>query len=57
MTPAEAAALVEADKQQRVKAAAEAIQATLAAYNCDLQATPTFTSDGRVVAQIVVFAK
>ena len=43
MTPAQAAALVEADKQQRVKKAAEAVQAALAEHRCDLIAVPHST--------------
>jgi len=38
ITPTEAAALVEADKQRRVQAAAEAVQAALREYQCDLLA-------------------
>ena len=57
MTPAEAAALVEADKHQRVKLAAEAVQAALAAHNCDLVAVPDITPDGRISAQVQVKAK
>ena len=57
MTPAEAAALVEADKQQRVKLAAEAVQAALAAHNCDLVAMPTITAQGTLAAVVQLIAK
>jgi len=57
MTPTEAAALVEADKQARVKAAAEAVQAALAAHNCDLMAMPTITPQGTLSAVVQLIAK
>jgi uncharacterized protein YabE (DUF348 family) len=57
MTPAEAAALVEADKQRRVKLAAEAVQAALAAHNCDLVAMPTITPQGTLAAVVQLIAK
>ncbi len=46
MTPTEAAALVEADKQRRVKAAAEAVQAALREHECDLVGVPRYVPDG-----------
>ena len=57
MTPTEAAALVEADKQRRVKAAAEAVQAALAEHGCDLVALPQIAPDGRVVAVVQIVAR
>ena len=50
MTPTEAAALVEADKQRRVKLAAEAVQAALAEHGCDLVAVvvPIIAPDFKV---------
>ena len=57
MTPTEAAALVEADKQRRVKAAAEAVQAALAEHQCDLVALPQIAADGRVVAVVQIVAR
>ena len=38
MTPSEAAALVKADNERRVKLAAEAVQTALAEHGCDLVA-------------------
>jgi len=57
MTPTEAAALVEADKQRRVQAAAEAVQAALKEYQCDLVAVPQIAADGRVVAVVQIVAR
>ena len=57
MTPTEAAALVEADKQRRVQAAAEAVQAALRENNCDLLAVPQIAADGRVVAVVQIAAR
>ena len=57
MTPTEAAALVEADKQRRVKAAAEAVQAALQEHQCDLVALPQIAADGRVVAVVQIVAR
>jgi hypothetical protein len=57
MTPTEAAALVEADKQARVKAAAEAVQAALTTHNCDLVALPTITAQGTLAAVVQIVAK
>jgi len=57
MTPTEAAALVEADKQRRVQAAAEAVQAALRENNCDLLAVPQIAADGRVVAVVQLVAR
>ena len=57
MTAAQAAALIEADKQARMKAALEAVQAALAEHNCELVATPQFAPDGRVVAVVQIVAK
>ena len=57
ITPEQAAALVEADKQRRIKAAAEAVQAALAEHGCDLVALPQFAPDGRVVAVVQLVAR
>lgn len=57
MTPAEAAALVKADNERRVNAAAEAVQAALAAHNCDLVALPTITAQGTLSAVVQIIAK
>jgi hypothetical protein len=57
MTPTEAAKLVAADKERRVKAAAEAVAAALNANECDLVAVPVITPDGRISAQVQVIAK
>lgn len=57
ITPTEAAALVEADKQRRVKAAAEAVQAALQEHQCDLVALPQIAADGRVVAVVQIAAR
>ena len=57
ITPTEAAALVEADKQRRVQAAAEAVAAALREHNCDLIALPQITADGRVVAVVQIAAR
>ena len=57
ITPEQAAALVEADKQRRIKAAAEAVQAALAEHGCDLVALPQIAADGRVVAVVQIMAR
>ena len=57
MTPTEAAALVEADKQRRVKAAAEAVAAVLTEHGYDLVAVPQIAPDGRVVAVVTLVAR
>jgi len=57
MTPTEAAQLVEQDKQRRVKAAAEAVQAALQEHQCDLVALPQIAADGRVVAVVQIAAR
>jgi len=57
MTPTEAAALLEADKQRRMKLAAEAVQAALAEHGCDLLALPQIAADGRVVAVVQIVAR
>lgn len=44
-------------REERIKRVNEAIGATLAAENCELQAVPSFAPDGRVVAQIVIVPK
>ena len=46
MTPTEAAALVKADNERRVNAAAEAVQAALREHNCDLVGFPRWVPDG-----------
>lgn len=57
MTPTEAAALVEQDKQRRGQAAAEAVAAALREHGCDLVAVPQITADGRVVAVVQIVAR
>lgn len=57
MTPTEAAALVQADKERRVKLAAEAVQAALTEHGCDLVAVPQIAPDGRVVAVVQIVAR
>lgn len=57
MTPTEAAALVERDKQRRVQAAAESVAAALREHGCDLVAVPQITPDGRVVAVVQIVAR
>ena len=57
MTPTEAAQLVEADKQRRVKLAAEAVQAALQEHQCDLVAVPQLAADGRIVAVVQLTAR
>ena len=57
ITPEQAAALVEADKQRRIKAAAKAVQAALAEHGCDLVAVPQIAPDGRVVAVVQLVAR
>lgn len=57
MTPTEAAALVEADRQRRIKAAAEAVQAALAEHGCGLSAQIVVTPDGRLDAQVLIIPR
>jgi pyruvate/2-oxoglutarate dehydrogenase complex dihydrolipoamide acyltransferase (E2) component len=57
MTPIEAAALIAADKERRVQAAAEAVQAALREHECDLVAVPQVTPDGRIVAVVQIVAR
>ena len=57
MTATEAAALVEADRQRRIKAAAEAVQAALREHECDLVALPQIAADGRIVAVVQIAAR
>lgn len=57
MTPTEAAALVKADNERRVKLAAEAVQAALREHNCDLVAVPQIAPDGRLVAVVQIVAR
>ena len=57
MTPEQAAALVEQDKQRRIKLAAEAVQAALAEHGCDLVALPQIAADGRIVAVVQLVAR
>jgi len=57
MTPAEAAALIKADSEHRVKLAAEAVQAALTEHGCDLVAVPQIAPDGRVVAVVQIVAR
>mgnify|MGYP000954247299 CR=1 FL=1 len=57
MTPAQAAQIMEADKQHRVQMAAEAVQCALSDYNCDIVAVPTISPDGRIAASVQLIAK
>ena len=57
MTPTEAAALVEADKQRRVQAAAEAVAAALEQHGCGLSAQIVVTPDGRLDAQVLIIPR
>ena len=57
ITTVQAAALVEADKQRRVKAAAEAVAAALREHECDLVALPQIAADGRIVAVVQIAAR
>ena len=57
MTTEQAATLVGADKQRRMKLAAEAVQAALAEHGCDLLAVPQIAPDGRVVAMVQLVAR
>lgn len=57
MTPDEARKLVDADKQARVQAAAEAVAAILREHECDLVAVPQITPDGRVTAVVQIAAR
>lgn len=57
MTPDEARKLVDADKQARVQAAAEAVAAILRERECDLVAVPQITADGRVTAVVTIAAR
>jgi formylmethanofuran:tetrahydromethanopterin formyltransferase len=57
MTPQEAAALVAADRQRRAATAAQALQALLAEYGCELAAQPVLTADGRLSATIQIVAQ
>lgn len=56
ITAAEAAQMVEADKQRRVRAAAEAIASVLREHNCDLVAAPQIV-DGRIVAIVQIVGR
>lgn len=57
MTATEAAALVKADNERRVKLAAEAVQEALVEHGCDLVAVPQIAPDGRVVAVVQIVAR
>jgi hypothetical protein len=56
VTKEQAKALLEADTQRRVKAAAEAIQAVLQEHECDLVAVPQIV-EGRIVAAVQIVAR
>ena len=57
MTTNEATALIEADRQRRIEAAAAAVNAVLREHNCDLVAVVQITADGRIVATIQTIAR
>jgi hypothetical protein len=48
---------IRAWRNERIKRVTEGISAILATENCEVQAMPSFTPDGRVVAQIVIVPK
>lgn len=48
---------IRAWRDERIKRVTEGIGAILATENCELQAMPSFTPDGRIVAQIVIVPK
>lgn len=56
MTAEQALKLVNADKERRVQAAAEAVAAVLRAQECDLLAVPQIV-DGRIVAGVQIVAR
>lgn len=57
MDATEARRLVDADKQRRVNAAAQAVQDALREHECDLIALPQIAADGRIVAVVQIVAK
>lgn len=57
MTPAEAAALLDADKQQRAHEYAAYIEAGGKQFRCDLLAIPQLSADGRIVAVMQIVAR
>jgi hypothetical protein len=57
MTPEQALQFVEEDRQQRIQAAAEAVQAVLAQHRCALVAVPQIAPDGRIVAVVQIVAR
>lgn len=56
LTPETARQLLEQDKTQRARAAAEDVQRVLAEHGCDLIAVPQIV-DGRIVAVVQIVAK
>lgn len=48
---------IKAWRDERIKHVHEGIETVLKQENCELQAVPSFTPDGRVVAQIVIVPK
>jgi hypothetical protein len=57
MTAKQAVALLDADRQKRASAAAQAINALLVENNCELVAVPQLTQDGRIMATAQIVAK
>lgn len=57
LTPEQALKLVDADRAQRVQAAAEQVAAILRERECDLVAVPQFTPDGRITAVVQIVAR
>ncbi len=55
-TAAEAAKIIEAEQKERTAAATAAVREVLGKYNCVLVASPVFTEDGRVGAQVIIRA-
>lgn len=57
MTREELEAAVKAEQEERVRTCAASLAEVLDVYRCELVGVPGWTSDGRVVAQVVVKAK
>ncbi len=57
MTREELEIAVKAEQEERVRACASSLAEVLDVYGCELVGVPGLTSDGRVVAQVVVKVK
>lgn len=53
----DAQAAIEADRQARMKSAAEEIRTVLERHRCELTAMPQIAADGRIVAQVQLVAQ